>query len=229
MSKEFKGVLIDFDNTLYDYDPCHNAALKRSSQYCLENLDISLIDFHSAYQKSRKLVNLSLKGTAASHNRLIYFQRLLESLSINSMEHSLNIYNVYWNTYLDEMKFSDGAEELLKSFGNRKVCLITDLTAHIQHRKIKRLKLFQYADHLVTSEEAGAEKPDKAIFSMALEKMNTVQQETCIIGDNYEKDIVGAINMGIKSFWLNKTHRQVPSHPLVKEFTEFNQIINIFL
>jgi putative hydrolase of the HAD superfamily len=45
-------------------------------------------------------------------------------------------------------------------------------------------------DYLVSSEEAGAEKPDPKVFELSLEKLGLKKDEVVMIGDNYEKDIM---------------------------------------
>ena len=224
----FKGVLLDIDNTLYDYSTCHTAALEMVAQYCEDKLEIDHDKICAAYSKSRKAVHTELSGTASSHNRLLYFQRMLELLSMNAVAHNLDIYNIYWDTFLEKMVFSDGVKDVLDFLKERDVCLVTDLTAHVQFRKIQKLKLFKYADFIVTSEEAGVEKPDRRIFELAMMKLNKKPTEVCMIGDNYEKDAVGAISLGIHTFWLNRDNKKFPSHSLITEFKDFNDLKGIF-
>jgi putative hydrolase of the HAD superfamily len=80
------------------------------------------------------------------------------------------------------------------------VCLITDLTSAIQFRKIQRLGLSGLFDFVVTSEEAGVEKPEPFIFSYAVKKMGLHLRDVVMIGDDSKKDIDGARNHNIKTF-----------------------------
>ena len=108
-----------------------------------------------------------------------------------------------------------------------KVCIITDLTAEIQYRKIKKLKLTNLIDFIVTSEEAGIEKPSSNIFELALKKINLKSSEICMIGDSYEKDIVGGINLGIKSFWFNAKVDNIVDNENVNKIDSFNNLIEL--
>jgi len=227
MYESFKGILIDIDNTLYDYNPCHQRALESVRKYCNNNLNIPMDIFNKVYYESRQQIKIALKGTAGSHNRLLYFQNLFESLQINPLQHSLIAYSKYWDTFLDEMCFLRGAEDFLERMSGKKICFITDLTAHIQFRKIRKLELEKYTNLLVTSEEAGAEKPDKKIFELALEKMNKKPTEICMIGDSYEKDVLGATSFGIHTFWLNWDDYKIPYNPMITEFKVFNDLKDI--
>ncbi len=68
---------------------------------------------------------------------------------------------------------------------------ITDLTAHIQFRKIVYFDLDEYFDYVVTSEEAGLDKPNSASFKMLLEKLKINPDNIWIIGDCATSDIYG--------------------------------------
>ena len=50
---------------------------------------------------------------------------------------------------------------------------------------------------MVTSEEAGADKPDKKPFEVALEKLQLEPENIWMIGDCPTSDMVGAGNMGM--------------------------------
>jgi putative hydrolase of the HAD superfamily len=158
---------------------------------------------------------------------MLYFQRTFEALKIDSLRYSLESYNLYWDSFLSLLKFDEGVEEVLKSIRvNRKICLVTDLTVHIQHRKVEKLHLYQYLDFMVSSEEAGKEKPDPVIFNLALNKLNLKPDEVCMIGDNYKKDNMGASNLGIRSFWINRDGEKYPQSDLIKELKSFNELIH---
>jgi len=148
-----------------------------------------------------------LAGTASSHNRVLYFQRVIEKTH-NTVEPKiiLKMYKTYWDTFLNNMKIGKGVEQTLKLLQKMKIkiAIVTDLTAHIQLRKIDKLKLTKYVDYLVTSEEAGGEKPNAIIFLLALNKLNILPNEAIMVGDNLVADIEGANSLGIDSVAITK-------------------------
>ncbi len=228
----YRAILLDLDNTLYPYDKAHSPALDRTIKKISEIFSVSIEDINDAYYKGRKQVHIEHPGTASSHNRLLYFQRLFELLNINPINNALEAYNTYWDTFIDNMKPYSGVYDFLEQANKNKIqiCLITDLTAHIQHRKISALKLNKYTNFLVTSEEAGREKPHPYIFLMALNKIQMTPSETAMIGDNYEKDILGAANLGIMSYWLTDDINDPNPvlNNLIKKFTSFENLIGYF-
>ena len=78
-------------------------------------------------------------------------------------------------------------------------CAVTDMQATFQVENLRKLKLSKYIDFLATSEEAGAEKPNKRIFNLALQKMQLNKSKVIMIGDSIKKDIKGAESIGIKA------------------------------
>lgn len=221
MMLQYKAVLLDIDDTIYDYESAHKESLNKALSVCQEKWASQSIinELEQIYLQARKQINLELKETASSHNRLLYFQRLTELLKI-PLEFSMELYNLYWNHFLENMSIFPDFESFtsLLQKKNIKICLLTDLTAHIQFRKIEKLRLFDKIDFLVTSEEAGKEKPHPYMFLLALKKLNLGSDEVCMIGDNFAKDILGSSNLGIKSYWLN--HRRVSRKNKNKIITE---------
>lgn len=58
-------------------------------------------------------------------------------------------------------------------------------------------------DEIVISSEAGIEKPDPAIFRLALEKGGVTPSQSLYIGDNYYDDVVGSRKAGIHCLLIN--------------------------
>jgi len=204
---KYKALLLDIDNTLYDYNISHTIAKKNVVSFFIKTFKIDEDEIVLAYNKARRKVHMELSETAASHNRLLYFQKMCEILKINPLQYSLKLYNVYWDTFLENMTPFNGVYDLLEKYRN-KICLVTDLTAHIQYRKVEQLKLNKYCDIIITSEEAGKEKPHPYMFMLALKKLNLKASEVCMIGDSFKKDILGASNLGMDVIWFNHDNKQ---------------------
>ena len=60
---------------------------------------------------------------------------------------------------------------------------------------------------MVTSEEAGVEKPDKKFFERCNEKSKCLPCEVMFIGDNPEKDYIGASLAGYNAVWYNPKNK----------------------
>jgi putative hydrolase of the HAD superfamily len=133
---------------------------------------------------------------------------------------------LYWDTFVAEIKLFDGVFDWLQEVKKRniKIVMVTDLTADVQFLKIEKLHLDEVFDWIVTSEEAGCEKPHPYIFQLALQKSGLSADRVWMIGDSYEKDIRGALNLGIKPFWLNRSEKVKEVEQNVSVIKEFNEM-----
>ena len=205
------AILFDTDNTLYPYDPAHHVAQEAVKAKVVRTISIKPGEFDSALAEARKQVKARLKDTASSHSRLLYMQRMLEILGLGSQVLlALDFEQTYWRTFLSHAVLFDDVKELLDDLRLLGIptAIVTDLTAQIQFRKVVYFGLDRYFDYIVTSEEAGFDKPHSAPFQIALDKMQPKGDCVWMIGDNPINDIRGAREK-IKAITLQKIHQGV--------------------
>ena len=228
------AILFDTDNTLYSYEPAHRAALNAVRRKVVSRFGVSATDFDRVFSEARTQVKRCLGNTAASHNRLIYMQRTLELFGLGSQVLvALDLEQTYWREFLTEADLFDGVIELLDDLRllGIPLAIVTDLTAQIQFRKIVYFGLENYFDFVVTSEEAGEDKPGSAPFRLAVDKIGKGNEPVWMIGDNPVADILGG-KMHINAVVIQKLHAGVSegvaeSKPdaIFKEFDEIRALV----
>ncbi len=204
--------LFDTDNTLYPYEPAHAAARRAVRDKVVGTFSIAPEDFDRAFDEARQQVKNRLQHTASSHSRLLYLQRMLEIMGLGSQVLlALDFEQTYWRTFLGNATLFDGVKELLDDIRLLGIptAIVTDLTAQIQFRKVVYFGLDHYFDYIVTSEEAGFDKPHEAPFRIALEKMRPRGDRIWMVGDNPVNDIRGAREK-IDAVTLQKIHEGTP-------------------
>ena len=72
---------------------------------------------------------------------------------------------------------------------------------------LERLGLARCFDHVTYSQEARAEKPDPAVFRLALERAGCAPAEAVHVGDSYEADVVGARRVGLTPVLVDRGDR----------------------
>lgn len=202
------AILFDVDNTLYHYEPAHAVAMKAVRDKVASTLAIEPALFDKAFSDARSQVKERLGHTAASHNRLLYLQRMLEIIGLGSQVLlALDLEQTYWRTFLGNAVLFDEVKELLDDIRLLGIptAIVTDLTAQIQFRKIVYFGLDRYFDYIVTSEEAGCDKPRGVQFQIALDKVRPAGNCIWMIGDNPVNDIGGARET-IGAVTLQKLH-----------------------
>lgn len=194
-----RAVVFDLDNTLYDYDFCNKCAESMLYLKFNDYFGLTRSESETILIEAKKIVKNRLGPTAASHNRLLYMQTVCELLEKNPLIYAKKLYHCYWNEILNSMQTYEYVIPLLTLIRGKqiKIAILTDLTAYIQYSKLEKLGIIQYIDYIVTSEEAGDEKPSEKIFNLVFQKIGCSPQEILMVGDSYEKDILGAERMGM--------------------------------
>lgn len=105
-----------------------------------------------------------------------------------------------------------GALSLLKSLkGKAKLGIITNGFTALQEIRLERTGLRDYFDLLVISEQIGVAKPHPKIFDYALAQAgNPARKRVLMVGDTAESDILGGMNAGLSTCWLNAHKRALP-------------------
>lgn len=82
---------------------------------------------------------------------------------------------------------------------------------------------------LVTSEDARSYKPHPRIFDLAFDKTGWRRDRVIHVGDSLHSDVGGAMAAGIRSGWLNRSHRihDIGTHTPDHELQDLNDLIKL--
>ena len=206
-----QAVIFDTDNTLYPYAPAHTEATIAVEKKVEVVLGIKKDLFRSAFIEARAEIKKRLGSVASSHSRLLYLQRTIEKLELGTRILTvLDLEQTYWRTFLINCRLFPGVLDFIQLLKSNGIVTanITDLTAQIQFRKLVYFGLDEFFDYVVTSEEAGRDKPDRMPFKLALEKLQVPEEKVWMIGDSAESDIYGS-NKNFKMTSIQKIHHGV--------------------
>ena len=204
-----KAVILDIDNTLYDYDAAHAAAFRSLTEYAEGHFGIAPKDFEALHREAYRIQReRCVIPCAAVHNRMIRYQIILEMLGRPFLP-AREMDALYWETLMDHMRPYPGTLkglEQLKALGLT-VGVGTNMTADRQFDKLMRLGLGPYIDFMVTSEEVNAEKPDARLFRACAAKAGCEPSECFFVGDSLRGDVRGALDAGMKAVWFCPTEK----------------------
>lgn len=201
-----KAVFFDLDDTFYSsFKACDAHAYERLADWAAQALGISGTDFVQAFDANRHRLARQQPGMPPVHDRVLFAQGALERLGCNAIRHARQAHRVYWDAVLEKMQLRPGVTELLADLRQAgvKIAVCTDMMVDMQMRKLEHLGLADQVDYLVSSEEAGMDKPGSAIFWLALQKCGCLPHQAAMVGDNFRHDIQGAMDVGIAGVWLN--------------------------
>lgn len=208
-----KAVLFDLDDTLYgDFATCDRLGMAAAGQYAQAHLGIAADTAVQAIVAARKQLRLALPAEPESHDRVLFAKYALESLGANPVAHAEPMHEAYWAAVLDAMVCREGVTDLLTQLkaAGIAVGICTNMMADIQLRKLVRLGLTDICGIVITSEEAGKDKPLPPIFELALSRLGVSADHTLMVGDNFRHDVFGAHGCGIRGLWLNWSGKPAP-------------------
>ena len=125
-----------------------------------------------------------------------------------------------------------GADELLHTLKQRNypLALVADGPVATFHNNLGPYGLYDLFDVYAISETVGVSKPDARMFTHALHQLNIAEEDygrVVMVGNNLERDIKGANDLGLISVWLNWSPRrskvpadasEVPQHTITTPF-----------
>lgn len=224
----YKGVIFDLDDTIYNQNLCSEKSYQKVDDYLTNKYNVSVKENIEEIKYSTKR---ELHNTASSHNRFIYFKKLVEKNNLPYFE-TIKLNNLYWETFYNSMSLFEGVLETFKNLKNWgvKIIILTDFQTEYQLKKLETLNILDYIDYIVTSEEIGIEKPSFRMFDAVVNITGFKKEELIMIGDNYEKDFLGGKNYGIYSFHFKNNFNSFNDmlSNLSKDVNDFSDLCNSF-
>lgn len=205
MLKDWDWILFDADDTLFHFDAFAGLQLM-FQQY---DVQFTTDDF-ADYQAINKPLWVDYQNGVINALQLQTqrFQGWADKLSVAS--HELN--RDYMAAMAEICVPLEGAVNLMNALKGRvKMGIITNGFTALQQIRLERTGFLEYFDLLVISEQVGYAKPHPAIFDYALGQMgNPPRDRVMMVGDNPDSDILGGINAGLATCWLNADNRVKP-------------------
>jgi FMN phosphatase YigB (HAD superfamily) len=167
-------VIMDLDNTLYEYAPCHAQAHDDLVSFLSAKVGWQKREIREALELARERVKKRLGAVASSHSRLIYIEEMMLEKELGYRpEVLLQAHQTYWSSFLRVMQMRPGAEDFLLLCRQKatEIIVLTDLTSEIQHRKMIKLGIESFVDKLYSSEFIGSDKSSNSGFEIAMKTL----------------------------------------------------------
>ncbi|MBI9049657.1 MAG: HAD-IA family hydrolase [Anaerolineaceae bacterium] len=103
----------------------------------------------------------------------------------------------------------------------------SESTAEDVHKALERVGIAKYITKVFTRNELKAKKPYLKFFYQLIKKVG--DPGLIFIGDDYQNDILGAVNAGLITIWYNPVFAAAPAHMPVHdaEFSHFSKLIEV--
>jgi putative hydrolase of the HAD superfamily len=207
-NKKYAHIFFDLDNTLWDFEANSIETFRDLFiKYDLENRGIVSFDkFIQVYHKHNSLLwEFYRQGKIVKEVLNIRrFSMALDEFGIGDHLLSSNMAGDYVEQSPTKTQLFPDAFAILDYLSSKyRLHIITNGFEEVQFRKLSYSGLRKYFSGIITSEEAGTKKPDPAIFNYALSFCKADVNESVMIGDDEEIDVLGAFNVGMDSILVD--------------------------
>lgn len=205
MNKTLKHVFFDLDHTLWDFD--RNSALAFERVFRLHEIDIPLPQFLEVYEPINFAYWKKYREERVTKQELRR-GRLVDAFQAFDVTFPINIIDNLAEAYIHELPGDNhllpGAKEILEYLSEKYTLhIITNGFTEVQNIKLSNSDIAHYFMSVTASEEVGVKKPNSKVFRRALEKAKTTPEESIMIGDTFEADILGAQAVGMDTLFYN--------------------------
>ncbi len=123
--------------------------------------------------------------------------------------------------------FLPGAEAALVALSQKhRLFLVTNGTASVQAGRLDSAGIRKYFEKIFISQDVGADKPTRTYFDRVFAQIPGFDPEKAmIVGDSLSSDILGGINAGIRTCWINPGH--APASPQIPADYELESLAQL--
>jgi putative hydrolase of the HAD superfamily len=160
---------------------------------------------------------------------------LLEALSRPDADLTREASVLYSRLREEGLRLHDGVLVLLERFRARvpRLVLVTNGATQTQRGKIERFELAGFFDHIQLEGEFGYGKPDRRVYENVLRVCDARPERCLMVGDNYEADVIGALEAGFEAAWIDVAGRGKPplepprQHATVRSIAELAERMDL--
>jgi putative hydrolase of the HAD superfamily len=227
MNNKYTHIFFDLDNTLWDFERnSRNAMFEAFHRFQLDGLcDFNL--FFETYTKHNHALWQSYRNNEVVKKELIRlrFQNTFTELELNGID-AVEMNTLYLHEMPKQKVLNEGVTDILIYLKRKRyhINIITNGFKEVQREKIETSGLKPFFDKIFISEEVKSPKPERAIFEYAIKSANAKKTSCIMVGDDWETDVLGAVNYGIDAVHYQNN----PEQNLTKVTNPYNTHCEIF-
>ena len=225
----YTHLFFDLDHTLWDFD--RNSSESIAEIYQTHRLADRGVPSVDAFAEQFIVINRKLwtdyDRDLVTHDyiREHRFPLVLKALGVADTSGCAELNTDY--LLPQKAHLTESAREILEHLhGRYHLHIITNGFAEIQAVKMASADIAHFFEHVITTYEANAKKPDPRIFHHALQTAGAITSESLMLGDNYEADIVGAKAVGLDTVFYNPKG-EVVDDPATYDIRHWRELMTI--
>ena len=230
--QRYKNLFIDLDDTIYDFSAASREAFMETYELLHYDRFFDSFDHYYSIYEPYNLELWHIYGKGKISKEELNRRRYSYPLEVVGV-HDLELADTFCREALGRIptkdKLIDGAIELLEYLRPKyNMYILSNGFKELQSHKMRTAGIDKYFDALILSEDIGVNKPNRELYEYALQKTGSKREESIMIGDMFETDIVGAANIGMEQIYFNpkrkENHTFVPTY-MVDELLQIKDIL----
>jgi uncharacterized cofD-like protein/HAD superfamily hydrolase (TIGR01549 family) len=238
--KLIRAILFDADNTLYDTKNIAKKADMEAIEFLYKEISKKLSDKKSKEIKNRKDVKDKKKSKTKEeiynewnsivkklmHNKDPKKRTRKYSYNEISKKYELNLYEKMYNLFLkkliEEIKIMPNLYKIFELRSLYKMAVFSEDTYETTIAKLKKVKIEKFFDLIITSDKIGEMKPSLNYYKKVFKEFDIEPSECLVIGDNFEKDLKIAKDLGAITVLYGKNDERTDF-----SIYDYNELITI--
>ena len=223
---KYDKILFDLDNTILDFNKAEKSAYETASK--IFNVEYNDENYHLYHEINDKLWKRLEKG-GYERSKLIFdrWNEYFNVLGVKGIE-PLEFNKVYVENLGKGRFLMKNAFETVKGASDMgaKCYIVTNGLLSVQKNRLEGQPFMEYISGVCVSEAVGANKPEKTFFENAQKLFGiTFDSKTIVVGDSLTSDILGGINFGLDTLYVNVFKK--PNLSSIKPTYEIDEIIKV--
>lgn len=217
-------LFLDLDNTILDFDMAERIAIPKTlSAFGVTVTDELLARYHAINKTCWEMLERGeLTRDEVGSRR---FAEIFAQEGVSADAAACN------RLYIENLgighHFLPGAEEAVQRLSKHyRLYIASNGTASVQEGRMTSAKLYPYFEKVFISEHLDANKPSKEFFDRSFAQIPDFDpKKAMIVGDSLTSDILGGINAGIATCWVNPKHK--PAKPEIQPDYEVENLTQL--
>jgi putative hydrolase of the HAD superfamily len=209
-------VLFDLDDTLHGDTAAYKAAARRVAADVAGERGIDPETLYEAYVAQangfwKKLSNEHVAIPIEDTRTQLWLDALIAA-GLDDVALARRCADAYNRYRADELQLWPGALDLILALRARgcKIGIVSNGFAATHHEKVDRLALRAHIDGLFLADEMRMVKPDPRVFAHACAVLGSEPSRTAMVGDRYDRDVIGAHEAGLFTVLLDVRSIPIP-------------------
>ncbi len=217
-----RAVFFDADNTIYNTRKVAKLADKRAMAYLASGTPYRPEDLYD-YWHDKIVAKLKQSQNPKLRHRHYSYQRLIKEFKLGKS--SQRTFLAFRSELVKHLEPAAHLKGVLGRLGDYQKAIVSEDNRDLIDFKLKALGLWKYFDLVIAASDIGTMKPSSTYFQSTLAKLKLYPGQAVMIGDDWEKDLALAFDLGLRTIiWGKKDSR---AHRALKDFRKLPGLLKI--